>query len=629
MLEKQKRLSIVRPPRSFMSARAPALWALLLAALTQLPIAAQSPPASADPGQETPAETAAQAVTAAPTPPPVPPQRRSPRAALLTFLEAFYGDDGSAPDLPSAASVLDLSGIPKALRDRRGRELASQLKTVLDRVERIDLETVPDTASGPPWRLPVHDLGDIVLAADARGDWRFTPETVAAVPELYRQSRTWKLVEGVREAPQTIGMWLRSRLPDSVQGSGFLLETWQWLGLFLLVLIGIALERVVALLLRRAVVGPLARRFAVTDRQALEVALRPAGLLAAGLLWWSGIFWFDLPSAALGVLLVAARLAVALASVWVAYRLADLCAEVLGARAAATESKFDALLAPLVRKSLKVLVVAFGLVFVADNLDLDISSLLAGLGIGGLAVALAAQDIVKNLFGSLMVILDRPFAVGDWVVIDDIEGTVAEVGFRSTRVRTFYNSLVTVPNARLISAAVDNYGARRYRRWSTVLGVTYDTSPDRLEAFCEGIRLLIRQHPDTRKDAFEVHVNTFSASSIDIMLYMFFDTADWSQELAARHRLAIAILRLAKSLGVAFAFPTQTVHLASPGEGASAAGSVPSTGDHTGDRDDGRLRGSDREPFDPLRAAEIGRQRAAGLLGRAAGRAAPRASGPR
>ncbi|MEM8996699.1 MAG: mechanosensitive ion channel family protein, partial [Acidobacteriota bacterium] len=244
----------------------------------------------------------------------------------------------------------------------------------------------------------------------------------------------------------------------------------------------------------------------------------------------------------------------------------DIVAAVLEGRAARSENKFDDLLVPLFRKSAKLIVAAIGFVFIADNLNVDITSLIAGLGIGGLALALAAQDTVKNLFGSLTVILDQPFSVGDWVKIGDIEGTVSELGFRSTRIKTFYDSTITLPNASLISASVDNLGARTYRRWSTTLGLAYETPAEKVEAFCEGIRELVRKHPQTRKDSYQVYLNSFSAASIDVLLYIFFQTPDWASELAARHRMALDIMRLAQSLGVEFAYPTQTLYLKRPGD---------------------------------------------------------------
>jgi MscS family membrane protein len=263
------------------------------------------------------------------------------------------------------------------------------------------------------------------------------------------------------------------------------------------------------------------------------------------------------------------------AGVWAAYKLVDLVAAHFQGLAGRTDTKVDDILVPMIRRALKIVVVAFGVLFVAQNLDIDITSLLAGLGIGGIAFALAAKDTVENLFGSFTVLIDRPFQIGDWIVIDDLEGTVEELGFRSTRVRTFYNSLITIPNARLVKAAVDNLGARRYRRVKSMISVQYDTPAERIEAFCEGIRELIRKHPYTRKDYYMVYFNAFADSSLNILLYAFFQTPDWTTELRERHRLFVDIVRLAHRLGVEFAFPTRTLHLASAPAGLSPAPAVP------------------------------------------------------
>jgi MscS family membrane protein len=204
-----------------------------------------------------------------------------------------------------------------------------------------------------------------------------------------------------------------------------------------------------------------------------------------------------------------------------------------------------------------------GVLFVAQNLNVNVTSLVAGLGIGGLAFALAAKDTVENLFGSFTVLMDRPFQIGDWVVIGELEGTVEELGLRSTRIRTFYNSVITVPNSRLVHTAVDNLGARRYRRVKCMISVQYDTPPERLDAFCEGIRELIRRHPYTRKDYYLVYFNEFADSSLNILLYAFHETPDWPTELRERHRLFTDVVRLAQRLGIEFAFPTRTLHLSS------------------------------------------------------------------
>src|SRR5690606_24921192 len=144
----------------------------------------------------------------------------------------------------------------------------------------------------------------------------------------------------------------------------------------------------------------------------------------------------------------------------------------MATKAESTDSKLDDQLVPLLRKAMKIFVVLVGALFLLQNLDVNVASLVAGLGIGGVAVALAAKDTIANFFGSLMIFIDRPFQIGDWVKIGETEGIVEVVGFRSTRVRTFYNSLVTVPNAHFTEAAIDNLGMREYRRTSTVLNLT-------------------------------------------------------------------------------------------------------------------------------------------------------------
>ena len=141
---------------------------------------------------------------------------------------------------------------------------------------------------------------------------------------------------------------------------------------------------------------------------------------------------------------------------------------------------------PLFRTSVRLFVTFIAILFVLQNLDINVSSLIAGLGLGGLAIALAAQDTVRNLLGGVTIFADKPFEVGDWVVVDGVEGTVEAVGFRSTRVRTFYNSLISVPNGNLMDSGIDNMGQRRWRRYKTTLGVAYHTKPDQLQVLLRG-----------------------------------------------------------------------------------------------------------------------------------------------
>lgn len=509
-------------------------------------------------------ETAPEAETPVPTatPAPVPSAQSSARATMRTFLEAMYdAGQGDKARMADAIACLDLSELSAARRAIESPDLAVTLKATIDRIIFVDYETIPDDPDAGAYVFERRAEGEITIAPDEFGRWTFTAETVAGLDTLFRSLEDEDIVEGVTAATTMLSpsMWIRSKMP-SVLRSSLILEFWQWIGLLILVFIGVVVDRVICAIL----LGIIADRFKLqvqhVNRDIIRQALRPFGLLAMALIWRMGLGWLGVRADVLDVLYVAIQFVAAASAVWGFYRLVDVLSAVLTERAKQTESKFDDLLVPLLCKSLKIFIVAFGVVFVADVAHIPISGLLTGLGLGGLAFALAAQDTVSNLFGSLTVILDRPFHVGDWIVIQGgAEGTVEEVGFRSTRVRTFYNSIITVPNSNLIKAEVDNLGVRTYRRWKTMLNISYDTPPEKIEAFCEGIRELVRIHPWTRKDYYHVYLNAFGAHSLDILVYIFFKVPDWGTELRERHRLAVDIVRLAARLGVEFAYPTQTL----------------------------------------------------------------------
>jgi MscS family membrane protein len=226
-----------------------------------------------------------------------------------------------------------------------------------------------------------------------------------------------------------------------------------------------------------------------------------------------------------------------------------------------TATRLDDQLIPLVRQTANVFVVLVGSLFVLSNLDVDVAALIAGLGIGGLAVALAAQDTIKNLLGGVTVLADRPFQVGDWIVVGGVEGTVEKIGFRSMRIRTFKDSLVTVPNGHLTDHIVDNMGVRAFRRYDTSLHLPLSTSPDQVQAFCEGVRAILHANDRVRQDYFFCEFERIGESSIDVLLYCFFAADDWGTELRAKHILNLDILRLAERLGLRLTAPAAAIQL--------------------------------------------------------------------
>ncbi|MEQ9455073.1 MAG: mechanosensitive ion channel [Phycisphaeraceae bacterium] len=390
------------------------------------------------------------------------------------------------------------------------------------------------------------DPGQKESSADEDG----SGPVVKVVPEP--DDPRWKLAQE----------WIEVVAPPALTDRQLLgLAYWQWIWLFLFILTAVIIDFSVQLAFRVLVRRRLPGADQQERREELRRTMRPFGLYAAAVFCQLTLNFLQFEGAVYEITSGALAVFAVLAGALSAWRVVDLISQYLARQAEKTATRFDDIIIPLVRKTLKIFVVAIGLLYLANSLGIEVWPLIASLGLGGVAFAFAAKDTVENFFGSVAVLMDRPFDIGDWVVIDGHEGMVEAVGFRSTRIRTFYNSQITVPNANLVRAIVDNYGRRKYRRWKSVLSLQYDTPPDRLLAMAEGVRELIRQHPYTRKDYYHVWVNEFNSSSIDILLYLFFEVPDWGTELRERERLLVDIVRLADTIGVSFAFPTTTVHL--------------------------------------------------------------------
>lgn len=304
--------------------------------------------------QDAPAPDTAPATTASPAP--VPPELASPRATMRTFLVGMErAANGDRAGLAQAAACLDLSGVNETLRSTKGPELALQLKQVIDRVRYVTYDEVPDAATGDPYvfHRDAQGRGDIVIARQPDGRWLFTAETVAALPALVRALEHAAAVEGATEVPFHLApsLWLRERMPAGLRATGFLLEHWQWLGLLALALIGIVADRLLVALIVVVARVWLSRKGVTIDQAVVARGARPLGLLAMALVWRLGDVLLALPLQAHNVLLVAVNFVVAVSGVWGAYRVVDVVAEAMAQRAARTDTRFDDLLVPLLRKT--------------------------------------------------------------------------------------------------------------------------------------------------------------------------------------------------------------------------------------------------------------------------------------
>ena len=437
------------------------------------------------------------------------------------------------------------------------KQLAIRLKQILDGEGiYIDIEALPkkknyiDSASGQHKYILTARHPEIYLLKGDDGRWRYSETTANTIDELYKQVYPF----GAHK--------LLDLLPRLGPKKYFGIHLWQYLTILLIVVLGFLFHKLMTFMFRRGISGLLHRMGYVdlASKVVLPIA-RPASLLFVIMLLGVLVPLVQLPVVLGKWIFLVIRAALPFFATLVFYRMVDLVGVYMDHFANKTDNTLDDQLVPLVRKALRTFVVIIGALFILDNLEFNVTAFMAGLSIGGLAFALAAQDTIKNFFGSLMIFIDKPFQIGDWVTSGEIDGTVEEVGFRSTRIRTFRNSVTYVPNGKLADAVVDNHGLRQYRRFSTKLSLTYDTPPQLVELFVEGLRRIVAQHPQTRKDCYEIYLNELGAHSLDVMFYIFFAVPTWSEELKAKHEVLIKIMKLADTLGVRFAFPTQTLHM--------------------------------------------------------------------
>lgn len=403
--------------------------------------------------------------------------------------------------------------------------------------------------------LPISIRGLFLTKTDSL--WLFDEASTAKIPGLFRETFPFGTD------------WLMALLPGMAEKQWLGLKAWQLLGILVIVLLFLALHiistKLIEWLTQRLIHSP---RVSTAQRKATHqmsiplswyVQLHVVQLLVPSL---------QLPMPLAHVIMLGLDLLAPIVLTFTLWRGVDLAMVFAAERAEKTETTLDDQLVPLLRKILKVLTLGFGLVLLLRALNFNIAALIAGASLGGLALALAAQDTIKNMFGSLMIFLDKPFHIGHWILADGVDGVVEEVGFRSTRVRTFQNSVVYVPNGKISDMVVNNMGMRQHRRYLATLGIEYGTPPDRIEAFVKDLRHLAETYPSAVPGQSQVHLFSFSASSLDIRFQVFLDVPNFDAELVCREELMFAILKTAEKLQVGFAFPTQTLHVASVPSGS-------------------------------------------------------------
>ena len=475
----------------------------------------------------------------------------------------------------SAQRALDTSGLPPAMIHESSRRLGIQLKGVLDRIDLPPIESIPDAqtmakAEFKHWTIPGTEIQIAEVKTGPRaGEYLFTPETLSRLPEFLAKIKDFPYKPGASVgwydfstySPVGVAMALHRIVPprwllDVPQHRNrvkFLDQpVWRWVGIIVVLVAAFVFVRWCFRLSsywagQASAAGKWAELFRplsivlvtpLTEVIFAEV-LRVSGTLYEGStrLLWTVFF---------------------LALTWLVWVAGGVVAESVITVEKLRTSSIDSQLIRLILRLLTIIVAIAILVTGADRIGLPAYSVLAGLGVGGLAVALAAQQTLANLLGSLIIMFEKPFAVGHAIKFKDIEGTVENVGFRSTRIRTTSNSLVTIPSSQLVNSPIDNMELRQYRQIKTVLNLTYDTPVAKIEEFIEGIKHILLTHPDTRKDNIQAVLYDLGPDSLNILLNFFLQVPDRAAELNERQQVLLDILSLAEAKGIRFATPPQT-----------------------------------------------------------------------
>jgi MscS family membrane protein len=500
----------------------------------------------------------------------------SPRQAVRTLLRAV-----ERGDLDLAAETLDLREIPPGARAELGPVLAFKLGYVLERLGHIAVQEIPDEPDTPPYYCYRGPLGRVVVAqgageAPGRAKWQFTPETVARAEAMFHavlaREGGPRASAGVAKAPPSL--WLRLKTSAVSCRTALGLAGFQWIGLGVFAiaaaLSGLAVLAVADLATRRLL--KLAR--IELPRPFVWTRLRPLALQVA--LWnlYLMVRLLDLPAVLVAALFPAFKLAWVGLLAWTACRLIDLVMALYsGSERFGARRNLSDLIVPTAARGLKLsllLVGAGAVVYLIGSNEL-LTKMLAGLGLVGLAASLAAQDTLKNFFATLLLIGEHPFRIGDHIVVDGLEGTVESVGFRSTRLRTFEDSVLTIPNSTIASASIDNRGLRKMRRFRSLISLEYGTPLDRLTTLRDALRAAVAERPElVRADKTDIHLYELADSSVNLLVQVYFWVATFSEEMEARDWLTREILALSERNGVGIAFPTQTLHVAQPGEAPPA-----------------------------------------------------------
>ncbi len=514
--------------------------------------------------QDRAAETATEAVPVTVDPGPEDALHRgTPRGSITGFLDAC-----SIFDFEKAAEFLDLRNLPEEVREIGGKELARQLNHVLSRSVWLDDYSVSDKPGGtkgdglPDYRdelVVIHDMhGDDVplwMQHVPRGDgekiWKLSNRSVALIPELYDQFSYSPVVEKIRA-------WFP-------QDAAFLgLEAFKWFMIITGALLAWPVLYLLGRLLTALFTSPEKENYPVV-RQALT-----GPFVALGILIIAGLFLDQLGAGAYAQEVMRARTLSTLAIVWALWSLTNLYTQHKQGKLMALERPGAAKLMKPMMAFLKIIMLVFGSLFWLNNIGVNITTVLAGLGVGGLAIALALQKPLEDMMGAFTIFSQASIRVGDFCKYGIYTGFVEDIGLRTVKVRTLTNTLVYIPNSRIAYVEVENISAREKIRFWPTLRLRYDTTPEQLRTLMNNILEMLEQHEQVYDEPLRVRLTEFDQDAILVKVHSFLKPTDFPESLEIGEDLNFRIMDIIDSAGARFALPGKSIYM--EGEGAPSPG---------------------------------------------------------
>jgi MscS family membrane protein len=508
------------------------------------------------------------------------PHAVAPIVPSASSLATTADDEGVAPDSPRASLENFIILCSKGRYDQasqylsvsqrnapRVAVLARRLHIVMERWLPLDIDAVSPRSEGSQAKGAPFGQDEIGRMKTPSGKIEVLKMIRQGFPGphahwVFSQAVTNKVDAWYEELDEH---WFLEHLPGYMLRRGFLnLMLWQWVLLPATILcswfLGYFLSRV-----SRKILGALARRTKASwDDELVAHIAGPLTLVWVLVIFSAVVPWLGLPATFARVSQSLIRGLFLFSLFWFLSRLVDTWGgRLIESQWARERSASRALVALGVRIG-KVAVLVLACVAFISAMGYSAASLLAGLGIGGLAVALAAQKTLEHVFGAFALGIDQPFREGDFVKIEDFVGTVESIGLRSTRIRTLDRTVVAVPNGKLAEMRLESYTARDRLRLTCAVGLSYDTSASQMRQVLEGFEAILRNHPKIWPDAVIVRFTAFDDSSLKVEVMAWFLTTDWNEFQTIRQDVLLQFMECVQRAGTSIAFPTQTIHLATP-----------------------------------------------------------------